>query len=42
MIKKKNIFNRRKGALERLEKVNEPNERQVKEIEVLKKRLNVA
>jgi len=38
-MKKKNRENRRKGALERLEAVKEPNERQEQEIETLKKRL---
>jgi predicted PP-loop superfamily ATPase len=38
-MKKKNRENRRKGALERLEAVNKPNERQEQEIETLKKRL---
>ena len=37
----KNLRNRRKGALERLEQVKEPNKRQEKEIETLKKRLGV-
>ena len=37
----RNLRNRRKGALERLEKVKEPNKRQEKEIETLKKRLGV-
>jgi hypothetical protein len=42
MIRKKNVQNRRKGALERLLKVKEPNDRQKKEIEVLQKRVNIA
>ena len=37
----KNLQNRRKGALERLEQVKEPNKRQEKEIEILKKRLKL-
>jgi hypothetical protein len=40
MVHKKNVRNRRQGALERLRKVQEPNERQQKEIAVLEKRLN--
>jgi len=40
-MKKKNLQNRRKGALERLERVKEPNKRQEKEIETLKNRINV-
>ena len=36
---KKGIANRRQGALDRLLKVKEPNERQSKEIETLQKRL---
>jgi hypothetical protein len=40
-VKKKNRTARRQGALERLLKVSEPNERQQKEIETLQKRLNV-
>lgn len=42
MIRKKNVQNRRKGALERLLKVKKPNDRQKKEIEVLQKRVNIA
>jgi len=42
MIREKNVQNRRKGALERLLKVKEPNDRQKKEIEVLQKRVNIA
>ena len=42
MIRKKNVQNRRKGALERLLKVKNPNDRQKKEIEVLQKRVNIA
>ena len=38
-MKKKNLQNRRKGALERLERVKEPNKRQEREIETLKKRI---
>ena len=34
--RKKNLQNRRKGALSRLEQVKEPNKRQEKEIETLK------
>jgi len=40
-MKKKNLQNRQKGALERLERVKEPNKRQEKEIETLKNRINV-
>jgi len=47
-MKKKNRQNRRQGALKRLEAVKDPksglqfpNERQQREIETLKKRLNV-
>ena len=40
-MKKKNRQNRRQGALKRLEEVAEKNERQQREIETLKKRLNV-
>ena len=36
---KKGIAKRRAGALDRLLKVKEPNERQLKEIETLQKRL---
>lgn len=42
MIRKKNVQNRRRGALERLLKVKEPNDRQKKEIEILQKRVNIA
>ncbi len=42
MIRKKNILNRRKGALERLLKVKKPDDRQKKEIEILQKRVNIA
>jgi len=38
-MRKKNSINRRKGALERLERVKEPNKRQEREIETLKKRI---
>jgi len=41
MIRKKNIVNRRKGALERLLKVKEPNDRQKKEIAILQKRVQI-
>tara|TARA_R100000008_G_scaffold77021_1_gene57219 strand:- start:113 stop:247 length:135 start_codon:yes stop_codon:yes gene_type:complete len=37
---KKGVAKRRAGALDRLLKVKEPNERQSKEIEVLQKRIN--
>ena len=37
MIRKKNLNNRRKRALERLSKVKEPNDRQKKEIAILEK-----
>lgn len=36
---KKGASKRRAGALDRLLKVKEPNERQLKEIEILQKRL---
>ena len=36
---KKGIGNRRQGALDRLLKVKEPNDKQLKEIETLQKRL---
>ena len=42
MIRKKNIYNRRKGALERLEKIKEPTEKQLKEIETLKQRISLS
>ena len=38
-MKKKNLQNRRMGALERLLEEKEPDKRQQKEIEILKKRL---
>ena len=41
MIRKKNIVNRRKGALERLLKVKEPKDRQKKEIAILQKRVQI-
>ena len=37
----KNIKGRRQGALERLEKINEPNKLQQEQIAVLKERLNI-
>lgn len=37
--KKKSLAHRQRGALERLEEVREPNVRQQKEIEILKKKL---
>ena len=37
--KKKNLANRQRGAFERLEEVKEPDARQQKEIEILKKKL---
>ena len=40
MARKKNRDNRRRGALERLLVVKDPNERQLAEIEILQKRLN--
>ena len=40
MARKKNRDNRRRGALERLLAVKDPNERQLAEIEILQKRLN--
>tara|TARA_S200000501_G_scaffold363063_1_gene393345 strand:- start:373 stop:501 length:129 start_codon:yes stop_codon:yes gene_type:complete len=42
MIRKKNIQNRRKVALDNLLKVKEPNDRQKTEIETLKKALSIA
>ena len=42
MIRKKNIKNRRQGALDRLLKVKEPNDRQKKEIEILQKRVQIS
>jgi hypothetical protein len=40
MSRKKNRQNRRKGALERLLRVKDPNDRQKAEIETLEKRVN--
>ena len=37
--KKKNLSHRQRGALERVEEVKEPDARQQKEIEILKKKL---
>ena len=42
MARKKNRDNRRRGALERLLAVQNPNERQQSEISILEKRLGIA
>jgi hypothetical protein len=42
MARKKNRDNRRRGALERLLAVKDPNERQQGEIAILEKRLGIA
>ena len=39
--RKKNIVGRRQGALDRLLKVKNPNDRQKSEIETLKKRVKI-
>jgi len=39
-MRKKNVRNRRQGALERLRKVANPDERQLKEIAILEKKLS--